>query len=151
MAFTFFTGHENKQQRTKVLLLTTLLFMTIGLMATLGYTLLPNLVAGIIFGQRFNSIAGLVSLVAIFGTAYSLANLFAQYYISREEPIAMLSLPFLIFQTVGIILFHQSFSQVLVVGILTTTCLFFSYLGCYGWKNQRVLGGLLQKSFKKVS
>ncbi|HNQ17194.1 MAG TPA: hypothetical protein PKJ26_01840 [Candidatus Woesebacteria bacterium] len=151
VAFAFFTGHESKQQRGKILLLTTLLFMAIGLVATLGYLLTPNLVVGIIFGQRFISVASIIYVAAIFGTMYSLANLFAQYYISREEPIAMVSIVFLAIQVVGITMFHENFTQVLIVGTVASSGLFLSYLLFYVWNNQRVLGRLLQGSFKKAN
>ena len=150
VAFTFFTGKENKHQRSKILIVTTLLFFGIGLVATVGYGLLPNLVVGIIFGQRFNSISSLLYLAAIFGTAYSLANLFAQYYISREEPVAMTSLFFLVIQVVGIVIFHQSFAQILLVGTVASAGLFLTYLMYFMWKNQRLVGRCRKIMFKTL-
>ncbi len=154
VAFAFFTGHESKHQRGKILFITTGLFICIGLVATLGYLLVPNLVVGIIFGQRFMSIASTIYVAAIFGTVYSLANLFAQYYISREEPVAMASLVFLAVQVGGIIMFHENFKQVLLVGTIASTDLFLCYLGFFLWKNQRLVGKckkIMLKTLRGVS
>lgn len=145
VAFAFFTGHESKQQRGKILFITTVLFTGIGLLATLGYLLVPDLVVGIIFGQRFISVVSIIYLAAIFGTMYSLANLFAQYYISREEPIAMVSIVFLAIQVVGITMFHENFTQILVVGAVASSGLFLSYVLFYVWNNQRLIRSFFSK------
>lgn len=129
VAFIFFTGSESKKNRESILLLTSLLFIIIGALAFGFYRFFPEVIISIIFGEKFLPIAELVQLSAIFGIFYSLANLFAQYFIAKDHWLGLASLVAVIFQILGITLFHQSFQQVLQVSIGVTVLLLLFYVG----------------------
>ena len=129
VAYTFFTGSESKQNGRKILFLTTLLLIGIGGVALAGYTFFPELVISIVFGEKFLGIAEMVQLAAVFGATYSLASLFSQYFIAKGHPLSLFSLVALVGQVVGIVLYHDSFAQVLWVGIIASGGLLVVYLG----------------------
>lgn len=129
VAYTFFTGSESKHNGKKILLITTALLVIAGGVAFIGYSLFPELIISVIFGEKFLGVVGLVQLAAIFGVLYSLANLFSQYFIAEGHPLSLLSLVALIAQVGGVILYHQSFSQVLWVSIFVTGLLLLTYAG----------------------
>lgn len=117
VAFTFFTGSESRAQRSKVLLLTLSLLLAIGFGSIALYLISPALIIRIIFGAKFLSIAPVIWLAAVFGLLYSLVNVFAQYWIARQNWLATMTVGGFVAQTIGITLFHANFYQVLVVNI----------------------------------
>lgn len=133
VAYAFFTGSESKHNSKKILLLTTLLLLGMGGVALAGYTFFPELVVSVVFGEKFLEVAGLVQLAAVFGVVYSLAYLLSQYFIAQESKLSLLSLVAMVGQIVGIILFHDSFAQVMWVGIAMSGGLVGVYLGRLVW------------------
>lgn len=131
VAFTFFTGEESKHERKKVLKITSFLLILTGIISFIFYWLFPDLIVGIIFGGKFTQIVPYVWLAAIFGSLYSLANLFAQYLIAKGNWLSTISLPILFFQTIGIIIYHRSFEQVMFINILAASILLVVYLGIF--------------------
>ncbi|MCA9373346.1 hypothetical protein KC921_04600 [Candidatus Woesebacteria bacterium] len=127
VAFTFFTGKESQQQRTKILLLTTMALLCIGVVSIGSYLFLPNIIISVIFGSKYDSIQSFVWLSAVFGLLYSLANVFAQYWISRQSWLAVASVFALALQILGIIIFHSSLGQIMSVNIVLTGILLLVY------------------------
>jgi len=123
VAYTFFTGSDTKQDGSKILLTTSLLVLFGGLILFLAYYLAPELIVTLIFGQKFLSIAPQAYLAAIFGVSYSLAYLFNQYLISKNHPASMWSAIVMVIQVLALITFHETFAQVLYIGIGATTLL----------------------------
>lgn len=127
VAFTFFTGKESQQQRTKILLLTTVALLCIGVVSIGSYLFLPNIIISVIFGSKYDSIQSVVWLSAVFGLLYSLTNVFAQYWISRQSWLATASVAALALQILGIILFHNSLGQIMSVNIISSAILLLVY------------------------
>lgn len=117
VAVTFFSGSENKQNRNKILLFTALLYVLVGIVASIVYWLFSNLVVSLIFGSKFLVISQYIWLSAIFGTLYSLVNLFAQFGISKLRTFASFSVLGLILQVIGLYFIHRSFYDVLIINI----------------------------------
>ncbi|MFH2022036.1 MAG: hypothetical protein ABIJ33_02005 [Patescibacteria group bacterium] len=123
VAYAFFIGSDSKQNGFKILLTTSVLIIVAGLVIFAGYYFFPELVVKIIFGQKFLSIAPLAYLVAIFGIGYSLANLFIQYLISINHASSLFSVVVMIGQAVAIGIYHQTFFQIIIIGIVATSLL----------------------------
>lgn len=118
VAFTYFTGSDSKDQTSKILLLLTVILGLGGLAAAALYVLFPELIITIIFGQKYLRVSHLIGLAAIFGTIYSLVNLYVQYFIAKKSSFAYLGILAVVFQTIGIYIFHQSLYNVMMVNIL---------------------------------
>jgi len=128
VAFTFFTGNDSKHQSIKILALLTLVIATLGTAATVFYALFPTLVVNIIFGSKFLQVSHLVWMAAVFGSLYSLMNLFAQYFVAKSSKFAYLGILAVVFQTIGIYIFHSSLDQVLMINIGVTGVLVLIYV-----------------------
>lgn len=129
VAYTFFTGNESNGSSRRVLMASTVVLLGVGSLAMLFYGLYPSSIVRFVFGENFVSIANLVPLVALFGVLYSLNYLLCQFLVSRNSWLSLGSLVALIFQISGILLFHQNFYQVLMVGIISLSGLMVVYLG----------------------
>jgi len=128
VAFTFFTGSDSKHQSIKILALLTLVIGGLGTAATIFYALFPTLVVNIIFGSKFLGVSHLVWMAAVFGSLYSLMNLFAQYFVAKSSKFAYLGILAVVFQTLGIYIFHSSLDQVLMINIGVTGALVLIYV-----------------------
>jgi len=131
VAYTFFTGSETQRNGQKILTVSIISFLFFGLGITLIYKLLPGVIIRLIFGVKFNLLTPLIWLAAIYGLAYSLAGLFAQYLIAQEKWAGLLALPALLIQIVGISFYHQNLAQIMLVNIVAATLLFFAYLSSF--------------------
>lgn len=115
VALTFFSGSENKQNKKKILFFTVILYILVGVVASIAYWLLSNSIVSIIFGQKYLEISKYIWLSAVFGSLYSVVNLFAQYAISSLKNFASYSLLGLVIQVLAFYFFHRSFYDVLVI------------------------------------
>jgi O-antigen/teichoic acid export membrane protein len=127
VAYSFFIGSESKHTSSKVLWLCILAISILGVGSLAGYTLLPHLVIDVIFGSRFYALSSLLWLAAVFGTLNSFVTLLAQYWIAHNSYIGTLSLVAAIAQVIGIALFHASFTQVMIVNIIISSCVLLCY------------------------
>jgi O-antigen/teichoic acid export membrane protein len=117
VAFAYFTGSETKANTFKVLLLTVLGFVTVGLVSGTAYALFPGLIISIVFGEKFLVLTPLVYLSAIFGTSYALVNMFSQYFVAKNSYVGALTIFGALIQTSLIYLFNDQLSQVLYINI----------------------------------
>lgn len=127
VALTFFSGSETKHNREKILLFTTLLYVFIGLSATVLYFFFSRYMVQIVFGSKFEAIIEYTWLAAIFGTLYSIVSLFAQYAISQLKSYSMVSIVGLIVQILAFYFFHNSFYDVLTINIVVMLLLITIY------------------------
>ena len=127
VAYTFFTGQENSAQKKKIFLLSAGGLVGIGLVSVLGYSLFSHLIVSIIFGNKFSTIHSMLTLAAIFGSAYSLMSIFSQYLLSVRSKFAMTSVLTFILQVLLIYRYHENFTQILYINIFCTIALFFIY------------------------
>jgi len=123
VAYTFFTSRDSKKDSLKILITTSLLVMVAGASILACYYFLPNLVVTLVFGSKFLDIAPLAYLAGIYGIGYSLSYLYVQFLISVNDSSSLLSLWVLMGQAVALCFFHQSFGQVMTIGIMTSVLL----------------------------
>ncbi|MBU0979041.1 MAG: hypothetical protein ABIJ03_04375 [Patescibacteria group bacterium] len=123
VAYTFFTGSDTKQDGPKVLLISSILVVLSGGMIFVSYYFFPELMVKLVFGQKFISIAPLAYLSAIFGIGYSMAYLLIQYLISKNHPASLWSVVVMVAQAVALVIFHESFAQMIIIGIGATSLL----------------------------
>ena len=117
-----------------------LLWLSLGIVAVVSVpivllTLLaPNWVVNFLFGKEYLSVAPLLWLYALATSLYAMANVVINYRLSlgigRETGFAIAAGAF---QIVGILFFHQTLQQVVVVQVVVMGILFFSLL----WWNFR--------------
>ena len=89
-----------------------------GLCVIGGCVLFPELIIGILFGDDYMSVAGLLWKYAIATTLFAGANVFAYYYMSLSKYIpVVLSVIAGICQVVSIYWYHESLEQVILVQI----------------------------------
>lgn len=128
VGYTFFTGTESKHQSRLILFLLTALIGGIGLISTAAYAFFPEIVIGVVFGEKFLAVSELVWMSAIFGTLYSLISLYSEYFISRKSRFALLGILAVVFQTIGIYISHSSLHAILVVNIVINGGLLLIYI-----------------------
>lgn len=129
VAFSFFTGSDSKNSSLLILIFLTLSFLFIGGVSTGAYFFFPELVIGVIFGNKFLSIGNLIWLAAIFGTLYSLISLYAQYFISKNSWWGVAVFFGLLIQGIVIFFNHSSLSQVMEVNIIVALILLLVLVG----------------------
>lgn len=117
VAFTFFTGKESRHQSVQILAILSAFILSVGVSATTIYSLFPDLIINIIFGDKFLEVSNLVWMAAIFGSLYSLVNLYSQYYISINSKFAFLGLLAVVLQIIAIYNFHSTLEQILTINI----------------------------------
>lgn len=117
VAFTFFTGADSKHTSPKILVFLTIAYIIIGSGALAAYTIFPELIVTIIFGEKFLSISNLIWIAALLGTLYSVVALYAQYLISKQSWWGLVMVAGVIAQTGLLYFYHQSFQQIITISI----------------------------------
>ncbi|PIY80160.1 MAG: hypothetical protein COY80_04290 [Candidatus Pacebacteria bacterium CG_4_10_14_0_8_um_filter_42_14] len=130
VSFAFFTGKENLPKRNQFLLIAVFAILAIGSGATILYTFFPALILGILFGGKFIEIVPLMTLAGIYGTLYSIVTVITQHALSRNHLTSAIPLIMVTIQATGIWLFHDNFTQVMLVN-LSTMCLILAYYFFY--------------------
>lgn len=88
---------------------------------TIFYTIFPRFAMWFFFGSKFLDAAPYLSLFSVFTSLYSICNTFILFYLSIQRTlIANLALLGAIAQAAGILLFHQTFWQVIAVSCLAS-------------------------------
>jgi len=109
------------------------LFMSISIVvgAILVYATLPNLIVGLLYGSgRYLEAYPLLVWEGIFIGFYTLASQVISYYLSLNITKVIVLVPIaLIAQVIGIILFHDSLQNVILVSIVATGALLLSLIG----------------------
>jgi polysaccharide pyruvyl transferase CsaB len=117
-----------------------LLRLSLGLVAGVsgciiaGTLLLPNLIVNILFGEAYLMIAPMLWLYAVATALYALANVVINYRLSigngSGSVVAALAG---VMQVVGLLLFHNSLEQVVIVQVLIMAALF-TLLMAWDWR-----------------
>jgi O-antigen/teichoic acid export membrane protein len=127
--FPLLVRRHTLNQSYKKLFYMALLLVTIPSIFISGfYFLFPEFTINIFLGGRdYLQIAPYLGIYGIFLTIYSINNTFLNYFLSiGKTKSAFIVLFFAVLQILGIWLFHESFTQVITVSILTSIALLIS-------------------------
>lgn len=96
------------------------------------YYLFPDIVVSLLFGKSFVRIASYVWLFGVFIAIYSVCYLLANFFLSIRKTIpSYLIAGAAILQIIGIYLFHNGISEIIMVSIIITFLLLISLLLYY--------------------
>ncbi len=108
----------------KVFMLSVLLTVAISGSVLLLYYFFPEIPLRSLFGDTYISAASELPLFGLFISVFTLASLFANYFLSREKThVAYLMAAAALFQGIGIWLFHNSITQVITTSLAAATLL----------------------------
>jgi len=127
VSYAFFTGSESKKHSSKILLITTITFVLIGLVSFAVYYLFPGLIIQVIYGSKFFAIESYVYLAGIFGALYALVNLYSQYYISQGSYLGVISIFAALAQFISISIYHDNIVNIMKINIFICLVLFLIY------------------------
>jgi len=114
-----------KRSYRKILFLAVGLVSLCGLFITAIYHLFPKTVIDVFFGVKFYPAAPLLGWFGLLLTVYSLCNLLTQFLLSTDsKKVWVFTTAAALVQVGGIMLYHQSISQILHVSFLAVTVLF---------------------------
>ena len=94
--------------------------------------LIPNLIVQILFGSAYIGIAPLLWLYALATSLFAVANMFAYYFLSRSiyGPIYLTFIVGLL-QVVGLVVFHDTLHQVVILQVALMGTLLVAQVGHY--------------------
>lgn len=105
------------------------------------FMLFPKIVIGLIYGESYLVVSGLLVWSGIFILLFTLASLLLNYYLSTGKTLVVyFSLIASVGQIIGIWLFHESLFSVLIVSIAVAALLLFSLLVYFGYENKEDFG-----------
>lgn len=111
--------HTKGEDHRSLLYLSILLVLGASMFITIFYFLFPEFTVSIFLGGRaYYSLIPLVGFFGVFITLFSINNVFVNYFLSiRKTFVAYIVLFASILQIILIILFHETFAQILSVSI----------------------------------
>lgn len=137
VAFTYFTAKESQHQQAKVALWTVVFLLFSGGFLSVLYFFYAELIVLLLFGEKFLLIAPYVWLCAIFGTLYSVVTLLAQYFLAKKSTIALVSLVGLFAQSLALLIWHDSFAQVLLANIIVSLSMILLFVLCHRYVSRK--------------
>ena len=115
---------DNKSSK-KLFLISFFITIAIALGILLLFWLTPNFVVNMLFGEKYISASPMLGLFGIFSLFYTLDFFIANYFLSSGRVTASYLTPIgVIIQIVGIYLFHDSLTSVILASVLSTLSLF---------------------------
>ena len=116
-----------------------LLVLGLGGVATLIYFLFPGLIINLLFGKEYLAVKGLVGMMGLVMTIYSLVYTISFYNVSLNRKNFIYVLIFSNIVELGLIwFFHSSLMQVLTI-LLIIISLLFLYMIIYTIKNEKTI------------
>lgn len=92
------------------------LVSAVSLVSALFYFLFPELILGLLFGNKYNEVSGLLGWFAILATIFSLVNLILQYLLSIHKTKIVYSLCFIAFlMPLTMIFLGENISAILLI------------------------------------
>ena len=126
--FAFGSSKENFKHQNKNLMMSTGFFILVGLVATAIFALLPKLVLVLFATTDYLVLEPILWWAGVIGTFFALANLYAQYFIARNEKKAVVAIGAAILQVGLIVFWHQDIRQILMIDLIVTGLLAVTYL-----------------------
>lgn len=127
---------QKKDTRT-LLLKSVLIAVVLGGIISLFYFLIPTFIIGLLFGGGYLLISNLLWIFGIMMTIYSIVYLLSYYNMAlHRESFLYLLFSFNLLQTILIILFHKTITQVVVSLIIVMSLLFLGMV-VYTLKNEK--------------
>lgn len=131
-------SHSQGNNPHRILKSSFLIVLAVDIVAVLVYSLWPQLMIKVLFGDHYLEAAGLMVRMGIFIALYSLAYLMVNYLLSiNQVKVVGLPIGFSLLQLILISVYHQTLQQVITMSIICSGLLLFGlmlYYLCYGKK-----------------
>lgn len=127
VAYAYFSGSETKKDSKLILILCVILIIIGTFIVSNIYTFFPAFITSIFLDSAYLPLGSSLRMAAIFGGLYSIATLLTQFFIARGSRLGLLSLAAVVIQIVGILLFHNSLTQVMLINSIVV------FLLCVGY------------------
>lgn len=117
--------HTNSENYSSLFYLSIVLVLIPSVLITIFYFLFPEVTIKLFLGGRdYLGISKYLGIFGIFLTIYSVNNIFVTFFLSLKKIIpALIVLALALMQIVLIVLFHNNFSEIIYVSILTSLLL----------------------------
>jgi O-antigen/teichoic acid export membrane protein len=118
--FSMSAEHNHRKGNTKKLFLQAFsLMVMVSAVSVAVYFLAPRLILSLLFGAKYNAVAGYLGWFAIMVVLFSLVNLTLQYLLSLHRvKVVYGMLTVAIFSAVAILFFGHTISAILIIGIV---------------------------------
>ena len=121
----------------KIFLLSFLFTAGISLGVIFLYWLVPNLMVGVLFGEKFAETGSYLFSMGIFMGIFALCSLMVSFFLSRNKTAAIYLTPIAaVIQIVGIWFIHESLVDVIKVNIFASSALLITLLLYFGYENR---------------
>jgi len=131
--------HSKGEKYNSLLFLSLVLVFLAGASITVFYYLFPEFTISIFLGGRdYFILAPIIGLFGIFLTLYSLNNVMISYFLSIKKTfVSVIVLIFALLQIGLIYIYHDTFSHIIYVSIISTLLLMISLVLYYLWINYK--------------
>lgn len=127
VVFAFAISRQNKATQKRQLLLVMISFVVLGTLATVIYYYAGTYLIPLVSKREYLALAPWLPAMAIFGSLQTFNLLLGKQLLSHNQKRSMLALAMALLQGIGIFLFHQNFSQIIWVNLITSAILLICY------------------------
>lgn len=127
VSFVFFTDNDQESKKYHLLAIALGSVAIVGLVAIIGYALLPTLVIRIIASASYLGITSSLWAGALFGTLYSMVVILGNFFISKNNRAGVFSLVAVVVQVILLLFFHASFLMMMLVNAFACFLLLLLY------------------------
>lgn len=127
VVFAFAISRQSKAAGKRQLFLVMILFIILGVGATIVYYYAGVYLIPLVSKREYLALAPWLPAMAIFGSLQTFNLLLGKQLVSHNQKRSMIALAIALLQGIGIFIFHQNFSQIIWVNLITSAILLICY------------------------
>jgi len=131
IAFVFFAGNKKKHLQDKMLAISLVVVILVGITGYIGYTYFGTMLITGLFGIKFLKITPYLGLASIFGTFYATANLLNTYFLAKKNRYALIFVFLFPLYIITLFFLPKNLISVMRMNIVFSGSVAFFYLGAF--------------------
>ncbi len=135
----YFSDNRQKRLQDRILLLSLVFLVIVGVLSFIGYSSLGKMIVGILFGSKFISVVPYLGYAAVFGTFYAAINFFNTYFIAKKGRPALVLTIILPFYVIALLFVQKRLISIMSVDIFFAAVTAFFYLIAFLFHRRRFL------------
>lgn len=138
VVFVFFSDSSQKHMKKRVMLLSLVLLVFIGITGFLAYSFIGRYIINILFGNKFEVILPYLGFSAVFGALYAGITILNSYFLALKSRFSMLL--FFLLPLYAVLLFFSAehLVNIMIVNIIFSSLLTFIYLSAFFFRKNSV-------------
>lgn len=131
ISFVYFAGNAKRYTQDRVLLATLGALILVGILGTIGYTAVGNILIVSLFGSKFLGVVPYLGLAGIFGTFYAAINFLSTYFLAKKSRSSLILIILLPLYFLTLFFLPKTLLNLMWTNIVFSSVVACTYLGAF--------------------